>query len=489
MASAPSRRLIRGIAAIVLPLASGYPGYVSAVEVGNFTVNGYLRQYLSWNLDDVSATAEDDKWDMSMARTTALLQARGEVGPARVTAIGRASYEYMTDYMDRLEDLTEVTGVRADFQDELNELDVRELYADFRPTDRIFLRLGKQQVVWGETDFFQAMDVVHGYDQSWRSFLEPENEEWRKPLILANATIDIPEMSGQLQLLVRPGLDDEEDIGNTYDLYGGRWAGKGNRGFNLKGTVLPIDYNNDEGDADDPHYGFRWSGTLGEYDGLAYSVNYYHTQGQDPVVFPTEKANAPIGAAFVYPEIDIVGGTLSGYIAPIDSVFRAELAYTPDKPYNNPAGGVVEKDTYRMMFGLDTNLRLQNTLGTSSPSMLSLQVFNTYLDNHTQDISSPEAVQNAFGTVEDEHTTWLTAIFTLPYKYDSVVGQLVAVHDASNGGGVLVPSVEFAFGQHWRLKTELDLFYGGDKSPADGTSLFGSFDESDQLYTRITYQF
>lgn len=465
------------------------PGKVQAVEIGGFEFNGYVRHYMSFNLKDVPETSGDDKYEMSMNRLTLLGQLRGNLGPATLTAIGRVSREQITDYLGDLEDLAAASGGRGNFDDEYNEADIRELYLDIPVGDRVKLRLGKQQVVWGETDFFQALDVVHGYDQTWRSFLEPENEEWRKPLILVNTEVAVPELKGSLQLLWRPGFDDEEDIGNSYDMFGGRWSQNGSRGFDLnadKGFFpsLPMDYHNPEGDTDDSHYGARWSGTLGENDALAYSLNYYHTQAQNPVLFPS--VSAPYGLAFIFPEIDIYGGSLSGYIPLIDSVYRFELAYIPDNPFNDSFGGLVKKDTVRGMFGLDTNLRLQDIFGTSSPSMFTLQVFDTYIDNY----DAAEMIANAFGTSEDEHTAWVSSIFTLPYKMDTITVQSVTVNDVSNGGGVFAPSVEFQFGPSWRVKCEADLFYGGTRSDAPGgATLFGSFDNASQFLTRITYQF
>lgn len=484
---------ILGAALPLLPASAG------AASLGGFELNGYVRNYLSFNLDDVPETQGDDQFKPSMNRFTLLLQARGELGPASVTAIGRLSREQITDYLQDLQVLARQTEGEGDFQERYNEDELREFYLDIPVGERIKLRLGKQQVVWGETDFFQALDVVHGYDQSWRSFLEPENEEWRKPLILGNATIDIPELDGALQLLVRPGLDRETDIGNTYDMFGGRWSQNGSKGFDLNavrspGLValgvpsLPFDYHHSEGDTDDAHYGGRWSGTLGSTDGLAYSLNYYHTQAQNPVLYPSERSPAddPMGLAFIYPEIDIYGGTLSGYIPWIDSVYRVEAAYIPDQPFNNAFFQVQKKNIVRSMFGLDTNLRLQNLIGTSNASMLSLQIFDTYI----RDYKKSELITNAFGTTEDEHTTWTTQILTFPFKMDTVTAQLVGVQDISNGGGVVAPSVEFQFGPSWRLKLEGDFFYGGTKSDAPGgATLFGSFDNNNQLLSRITYQF
>jgi hypothetical protein len=483
----------------VFGLGTGFPLNVQAGTLGDFQINGYVRQYLSFNLKDVPETESDDKYKMSMNRLSLLLQARGKLGTASVTAIGRVSREQITDYLDDLQTLARATGGEGDFKKHYNENELREFYFDIPIADRFKLRLGRQQVVWGETDFFQALDVVHGYDQSWRLFLEPENEEWRKPLILANLTIDVPELDGNLQLLVRPGFDRNRDIGNTFDMFGGRWSQNGTRGFDLTAVrppelvalgipSLPFDHHHSKGDSNKAHYGGRWSGTLGPYGGLAYSLNYYHTQAQNPVLFPSERTAAedPMGLAFIYPEIDIYGGSVSGYIPFIDSVYRIEAAYIPNQPFNNAFFQVEKKNIVRSMFGLDTNLRLQNLLGTSNASMLSLQVFDTYILSY----DAADLIVNPFGTTEDEHTTWLTGIFTLPYKMDTITGQLVVVHDASNGGGVVVPSVEFQFGPSWRLKFEADLFYGGTRSDAPGgATLFGAFKNSDQFLTRITYQF
>ena len=319
----------------------------------------------------------------------------------------------------------------------------------------------------------------------------------RKPLILANMQIGVPELKGTVQLLVRPGFDRDKDIGNTYDMFGGRWAQNGSKGFDLNsvnrpaGTPpfipsIPIDFHHPEGDTNEPHYGGRWTGTLGPKDDFSYSLNYYHTQAQNPVVYPD--ATGPMGIAFVYPTIDIYGGTLSGKIPFdfLDTIFRAEAAYIPDQPYNTLTGGLVKKDIVRSMFGLDTNLHLEKILSTCNASMLRLQIFDTFiLDRKDSDLAT-----NAFGTLEKEHTTLLTGIFTLPYHSDTIKGQIVAVQDLSSSGGVFVPSVEFQFGPSWRVKVEGDLFYGGKKSDGgNNASMFGSFSNNSQLLTRVTYQF
>jgi hypothetical protein len=491
-------------------LSSGSAGEVAKGFFSGLDFKGYLRHYMSFNLHNVPETNGDDFGKMSMNRLTLLTQLSGPIGSANFTAIGRFSREQMTSYLNDLQDAARKTSSNVDFSSKYDENEIRELYLDIPVGERLKFRLGKQQVVWGETDFFQAMDVVHGYDQSWRAFLEPENEEWRKPLILANAQIAVPELQGSLQLLVRPGLDRARDIGNTYDMFGGRWAQNGSRGFDLNATTmpngsarpadfvtgniipsLPFNYHHKDGNTDDAHYGGRWSGTLGPNKDFAYSLNYYHTQAQNPVLFTDPATAGNLGVSFIFPTIDIYGATLSGKVPLefLDTVFRSEVAYVPDQPFNTLAMGgtaLLKKDIIRSMFGLDTNLRLENILGTCNASMLSLQVFDTWIT----DFKARDAVKNAFGTKEKEHTTWLTGIFTLPYRSDTIKGQLVVVQDVSNGGGVIAPSIEFMMGPSWRVKLESDLFYADKKDDkGNNASLFGSYANNSQFLTRVTYQF
>ncbi|WP_442975164.1 DUF1302 family protein, partial [Salmonella enterica] len=133
----------------------------------------------------------------------------------------RADREAKTSYLAELERLRVTTGTtggdRRSILENYDQTELRELWGEFKLGDRTTWRIGKQQIVWGESDFFHAMDLVHGYDLSWRLFLEGENEEWRKPLILLSTKIRVPEANGMLAAYVRPGFDRCQDIGNTYD--------------------------------------------------------------------------------------------------------------------------------------------------------------------------------------------------------------------------------------------------------------------------------
>lgn len=97
----------------------------------------------------------------------------------------------------------------------------------------------------------------------------------------------------------------------------------------------------------------------------------------------------------------------------------------------------------------------------------------------------------------------LTGILGMNYANDRINPTIAAGWDVSNGGGFIIPSVEWVLGDQWRLKAELDLFFprGNEKrryvNPATfaweergrGASLFGYFAHNNQAVIRLTRQF
>ena len=479
----------------------------------SFHLGGYVRGWAAFNLQDIPETVGyDDKWKASMLRASLLLDADAYTGPVQWKAVGRLDREHKTDYLEQLEDLRQATGTTggddSSILDNYNQKDLREFWAQFKLGERATFKLGKQQIVWGESDFFHAMDVVHGYDLSWRLFFEGENEEWRKPLWLAAMKFDVPEADGQFDIFIRPGLDRCKDIGNTYDIQGGRWFFQPYRGFDLT-ALTTHDCDHPEADKDDVTGGVRWSGTAGPVN---YSLAYIRTFSADPVansVFNPWK-KTPQGPLFdlINPTIDVLGATVSGYLAELDTVLSAELAYTYGQPFNVGTGpltaptrgaaaglglgGIKRKDTVTVMLRADKNLNFQSLLGTNRPSFSSVQIFDTWIRDYRE---SDDLVRLfAYGAPLTKHNTILTAFSVLNYKGDTINPSFAVGFDLNHGGGFAIPAVEFVLGDSWRAKVEADLFWAHGKSkalfdPNPSTQLFGYFANNNQLTFRLTRLF
>jgi len=481
----------------------------------SFHLSGYVRGWASLNLEDqpeLEAVGKKSKGKLSMVRGSILLDLDGRTGPIKWKAIGRADKEVKTSYLEELEKLRATNGTTggdsSNILDNYNAEELREFWGEFKLGDRTTIKIGRQQIVWGESDFFHAMDLVHGYDLSWRLFFEGENEEWRKPLWLISAKVNVPEANGQVHAFVRPALDSCRNIGNTYDIQGGRWFFQPYRGFDLT-AVTEHDCDHPDGDYKKTTGGIRWSG---EWGPVNYSLAYLRTFSADPVansaLAPYMKA--PKGPVFdlINPEIEVLGATVSGYSEAIDSVLSAEVAFTKDQPFNVGTGaflapnvpgnvgiglgGVKKKDTLTVMLRADKNLHFENLLGTSRPSFSSAQLFNTQVLNFKD---SDDLVRLfAYGNRLTEHNTILTAFTVLNYKNDTINPGFAVGFDLTHGGGFAIPSVTLQLSEAWLAKVEADIFWSGNKSNKtqfsnEPSHLFGYFDKASQLVFRVTRQF
>jgi hypothetical protein len=497
-----TKRMLPALCALSALAAPG----VQAADGNSFHVGGYVRAGASINLQDAPETPDNDRGKLSMLRGTVLIDADADFGVAKVKAIARAAREMKTDYLEDLETRVKAAtpgGPGSNLMDLYNEAELREFHVEFDPTPRLKVRLGKQQVVWGETDFFRALDVVHGFDYRWRGFLEPENEELRKPLIMANFMLQVPEADGSLQFLFRPGWDRDRDIGNTVDLAGGRWRPQPYRGIDTL-SATNFDYRHPEGDTEDRTWGARWSGKAGPVN---YSLAYLETFNGDPVLnsafAPYKKTPSGMLGDWIHPKVEVYGATLSGYAQAIDAVFSGEFALTKDAAFNvgstsfmpgvlpEGLGGIVRKDTFMTMLRMDKNLDLRDWLGTSKLSMFSVQVFNTHIKDF--DAAEDVVLNVGYNTKRKKDAAIITGILGMSYSGDRINPQIAIGHDMSYGGYFVIPSVDFVMGDHWRLKVEADLFYGGHpRSPTTAfadTGTMGYFRDNNQLYVRLTRQF
>jgi len=524
----PIRRTMARTSFNKLALAVALGVVTTPVLADTFSYDGYLRQEMSWNMKNWEDTPDyDDRGKMSMSRSTLRLNMQWRPADTfSVVAKLRGVREIETNFLSHLEKMGAYNhnsgDGRGDIMDLYNRNEIRELYADFAVGDRTWVRLGKQQIAWGETDFFAANDLVHGFDNTWRSFLEPANEELRKTNIMAKFNIDVPEYNGGIEMFIRPGLDAKRDIGGTeIDIYGGRWSSQPYAGVDFR-NVDPYNYNHDEGDRHDVTGGIRWSGLLGDTN---YSLSYLKTYYNAPILNASDnqaligRPDLPSGVAggektrgvageIIYPIVDIFGLTGSQYSAAADAVFSAEMAYIKDAPYNiavdNPSimtqliapgfDGWVKKDVVALMLRMDKNLAFtQSLLGTEKPMFFSVQLFDKWVQNYDEDDNLLYSV--GWGGKVKEHSVLGTAIFDMSYANGRIRPNLVVGSDLSNGGGFAIPSVTFELSSKLRWKVEYDFFWDDghyentDTPLTDNTTLFGYLHNRDQLYTSLTYLF
>ena len=149
---------------------------------------------------NILRTPKFESSEFIMQRNTAQLEGkynfarRGELfnrydaGPleeATLTLIGRGVYDSIYDVRSSYDD-----AYKGESKKNIGyEYKLREAFVDLL-LPPFSLRLGRQQVVWGETDNFRALDVINPLDLSWH-WARESWEDIRIPLWMARGIYDI----------------------------------------------------------------------------------------------------------------------------------------------------------------------------------------------------------------------------------------------------------------------------------------------------------
>lgn len=528
------RMLTRSLIAASIAAAVGGSAFGQSSDV---EVQGYVRAYAGWNVDKIIET-DNKSGDLSMLRGQAYLEVQNKVSALQWKISGRMAREHKTGYLSKLESVERGTSGHGpsasgnptfNVMDIYNKGEIRDLWVQFQPAENLNIKIGRQQVVWGETDLFQALDVIHGYNFTWAPLLE-EPDEMRKPLFLFNTTLAFPAADGSVQLILRPGWDALRDNGSTWDIWGGRARPVGYKGWSSAFLPNTMDYEHPAGDLDNKlTYALRWKGLAA---GANYHLSYVHMPyTRNPIAnamfAPYQKA--PVGgvlANWIVPIVDVFGAGLNFYSQPIDTVLTGELVYTRDEPFNVgtiPGGpvavgclgpgfglapfatsfsgvcGVKRKGTIMTMLRAEKSIKSNEWLGTSTPMTAALQIFNTRISGFNV---AEELVQSiGYPNLVKESSTFVSLVLRAPFMQDKLTPTVALGRDFTNDGSLFSMALDYELGTHWRLRAELDKFWGnstvnmqtipgvGYLPVGSASGLPGLLNDNSRFYLRATYQF
>ncbi len=383
--------------------------------------------------------------------------------------IGRGVYDYAYDVTDNWG----ASGgfFSKDFEKSIKkDVDLREAYADIF-MGPLSLRLGKQQVVWGKTDFFRLLDIINPLDYSWHFFFE-SFDDIRIPQIMGKALLALPNIGPfsdvSLEFDANPRDFNSTDLGR----YGMPWALAPN-GFNLIPKFRPNDW----------QLGGRIQARLG---GFSFTINDYYTFQQDPV-FNLVKGG------LTYPRMNIFGGAVDYYDNFTKSVLRLEAVYAHDKSmgvdFTNPKAleflgkhpnGVAKKDEIKYCIGIDrpTMIRILNPY---SAFFLSGQLFMTHVLKHEDAITD-----DGVNTKKSGHGI-TTLMANTTYINGRLTPQIYWAWDVqSKNSHVVGPSLAYLFSNYFNVKVGANLFWG---SKTARYTYFGAYEDFDELYVKFQFNF
>jgi hypothetical protein len=335
------------------------------------------------------------------------------------------------------------------------DAELREFYVDTFVGDTS-LRLGKQQIVWGQADGLKVLDVVN--PQSFREFILDEFDDSRIPLWTVNAEIPVGDDS-RVQLLWIPDTTyhDLPERDGSYAFTTSRLVPLVPAGFN----VAINEEDRPTNIFSDSDVGARFSTFYGGWD---LTLVYLYHYNDAPVLYRTVGA----GTVTINPEYErthLIGGTASNAFG--DFTLRSEVGYSTNSFFvtqnATDIDGVEESGEASYVIGLDYS--------GITDTFLSVQFFQSVL---TDDVD---------GVTRDDVENTVTFLAERTFVNEIWKAETLFIHSLNDGDGVISPKLNYEYASNINVWVGADIFYG----KSDG--LFGEFNNEDRIYVGFEWGF
>jgi len=467
---------------------------------GKLNIKGFIKNDSAWRTRNGSTTGPHnglEGGDWVLMRNTFQTEILWEPTPwFSLFVMPRIVYDAALDLDASLEH--RITSSKH--HDVQYEKGIREIYADFMLKNigvcgaDTRIRIGKQQIMWGESDLFRMADIINPLDISWMYLLYASVssfEDIRIPLwaIDVNWSMSTGHQWG-VELVFMPLNFQEGFEPHRLPQSGSNWD------LGLPQFLLDSVYDSaPHNDSSNASGGIKLKGIFG---GWEVAVFDFYSRVQYPVfredfltrfIGHMSPAGVPKpGKYFSFPFTNKAGATFNKYDERFKIVWRGECVFQFDEPmvdqsfYNNTFTNqkVYERNTFSFMLGFDRPTMIPflnpNRSVFISGQMFQKHIFNFH-DNYMRDPSPG-------GTITDPNQYVFTLLVSTGYRWDTILPQLLMAYNLA-GEGMVNPQCEFWLGNNWRL----GIGYHMLQSRSPKTPYFGTFRDNDQVYTWLKYQF
>ena len=335
------------------------------------------------------------------------------------------------------------------------DAEIRELYIDSYFGDTS-LRVGKQQLAWGQADGLKVLDVVN--PQSYREFILDDFDNSRIPLWSLNAEFPVRgESLVQLIWIPDTTYDDIPETGNAFAYSSPRIVPQAVSGF----STVTHDANKPDNLVSDSDFGVRVSTFAGGWD---ITLNYLYHYNDNPILY-RQISGTQVTITPEYERTHLVGGTLSNAFG--DYIFRSEVGYSTNSYHLNndaaDADGIEETGEASYVLGLDYS--------GITDMFLSAQFFQSVLTEGHPGVSRDQ-VENTI-TLLAEHN----------FANETWKAEILLIQSLNDGDGVVRPKISHEFSSNMNIRLGADAFYG------DPDGLYGQFDEQDRITVGFEWGF
>ncbi len=366
---------------------------------------------------------------------------------------------------------------------------LRECYLDIL-TDRLDLRLGKQQVVWGTADGVRILDMVNPLD--YREWTLKDYIDSRIPLWMLNAEGKLL-MNGQLQLLLIPDYE-----ANYYPPSGAPFTLRTVRiGAEQVNTLTTIGQTTATIDQKPAHnfkntkIGLRWRNII-EGHAFEYTLNYLNTYDFASSAYSIYNRTGTPNLQLTRraEKIQVFGGTFSksiteGILIPGLAkgwTLRGEFAYVKSGAMNigtdktiKTANGTVDVDQYNYVLGFDKSF-----FSNWQFSFQFIQMWAKAKEDYDKSLYT--LLNGATRGPLDKCETILTLMLATDFLHERLKPQALILYGDDNDWRIS-PKVSYEISDQWLATAGLNIFEGKEQH------LNGQFDKNDQVFVELKYTF
>ncbi len=408
-----------------------------------------------------------------------------------------------------------------------NEADLREFYLDLRPIEVWSLRIGRQQVAWGEAGQYRLLDCVNPLDSTWHFGALESFEDQRIPLWMVRSVVEVPPLLGALEVVwvpMLPVIERPEDTVTVPLTMVGAWGlPPAPRQGDVSVTTAKIRqrvFRYPEQHPRNSRAGARWVGEIGNF---AYSLVYFYGHQLSPPIPDRFIVGdwSGVDVELTFPRQHMVGFSVQTALPfPVSTLLRLETLLEPDRTYpmyselktleKEPTAQdprTIARFDRKKKFTLNYALTVQQPavlrfLNPDDVVVLALQFFHSYLADFRPSslggcaLMRGDCILEVPGydsTLMRRHHFRLGGSLFTSYLHGMVTPRvswawLFAAdgwrENFKDGGGFLSVGVDLAFGRHWRLGVAVNQFFG--KDPYYG---MGFFRDRDEVNVKVRYQF
>lgn len=359
---------------------------------------------------------------------------------------------------------------------------LREAYIDYY-SNKLDIRIGKQQVVWGTADGVKLLDVVCPMDM--REFVLDEFAESRIPLYMLKVEYS-PKVDGTIQFLLVPDFEPNfiPPAGSPFTFTATANGEKSMQGLRDLHKTIPSIYpgfktvNHDPGQSlKNSKIGVRW---LDIYRGFEYSFNYLHGWDLSSAVKVKFKKTQPLKGIpilfeKVYGQTELFGSSFSKALTsgPLRGLtFRGELAYVHNHKNNYGAGKVTKVDNFNYVIGLDKYVWTNWFF-----SFQFIQFYSSIDSKHGEDL-----LFGPTGAPLDKFENMMSLKISTDFFHERLKAEVLTLYGDDNDWRTS-PRFEFELTDQITLATGLNVFWGR------ASGLNGEFQENDEVYMEFKYGF